>query len=162
MTDKTFKPLAPTHFHSTADYNHTRYFSRKIPVGTTVEHVMRPTWWRHYAGQLKPFDTVELVTTDHSLHVLLMVVSVGIGFVKMRGVANYIESGTAVVADTPVPADDTNIFVEHCPGGRPAHKWRVMNGPEIIAKGFDAKAEATKYANDYLAKIGLPPLKEAA
>ena len=161
--DKAFKPLSPTQLQSTADYNHTRYFEKDVPVGTTVEHVMTPTWWRHH-GHLKPFDTVELVTTDHSLHVLLMVKTVGVGFVKMRMLDDYIKNAAELApagAETPV-IEAGELVVEHCPGGNPPHNWRVKRGTAIIAKGFEDKAEATRYANDYLKEIGAAPAEKAA
>lgn len=115
MTDATRKVL-PVLSLGQAEYTAPRFHVR-VDDDVTMDDIMRPAFWAHHAGKLRPFNTIEVVRQNLSLDVELRVIEVGTGFVVVRPLriwedeaiaqarAAAVESANTVGADTILPTE---------------------------------------------------------
>lgn len=138
--------MLPKHLGHAADYKRTAYFLAAAP-GVTPAHVMHPDFWQHVAERLRLNDRIEIVGQNFDMD--LRVVGIdprklwaqvrclrlcSTDGVEVPGAQTFTDAGIASGAPDP-----DGFIVEW---GGPVHKWRIVHGRDLIAKGFTSKEEA--------------------
>jgi len=139
---RALKPNAMDHSHYVRIH-----MSATVPAGTSLEDVMTPTFWSHYAWRLKPNAIIEVVSEDGVLDCDLRIMEVGPTFAKVRLLRHFTEQATAEKA-APVSLDGVEVDF----GGK-ADRWRVVHQGEVIKSGFATEKEAHKAAEEYRSKV---------
>lgn len=125
-----------------ADYQRT-YHQIKVTPDTTLEDILRPSFWAHHTKVLRPDDLIDILSQDGGLDVQVRVIGKGIGMVHVRPLRVWVrqQEEAAEESDLEVPDGYTVSFA-------PAQKWRVIiNDPHmILSKDHKSRAEATAVA----------------
>lgn len=115
-----------------------------IPAGVLVEDVVRPSFWKHYAKQLKINDTICALWEDGSQEVDLRVRHVANG--EVRAVIRH-----HIVYDEVDEADLSTDAHEVVWKG-PSAKWCVINKDTkaVVKDKINSKVEASEYMKTHM------------
>lgn len=142
--------LLPTRIQST-QYERTEWLHEPQP-GVTLDQVMDPNYWSHLAGRLKVRDRIEVLAADRSYDVDLRVIAIDPRGhwvqVALRGIS---EDVPRVVAAPGPSADPQGYVIDN----DPVQGWRILQGRDLIAKGFGTE-ELAKEALANLKAAGRP------
>jgi hypothetical protein len=127
-----------------ADYMRSAYHV-KAPYGTTIEDVLRPTFWSFHVSLLKPGDLVDVVAEDNSFDVTLRVVDKAIGKVVMRELRRWTGEAKAQPGAEP---DSGNVTPGFTVSFAPKTKWRVIRDADRLemVRDFPTRTDAEKWA----------------
>lgn len=137
-----------------SEYSRMQY-SVLVPGGVRPEDVLVPSFWAHHSDTLKARDLIEVVAEDNSFEMTLRVFTTGIQYVKVRELSRHVW-GEPASNTSPEQADEVEPFKLDeitVTWGGPAHKWRVLNGNNLVSKGHKTKEEAEARAKEYHAEI---------
>lgn len=142
--------MLPVRIQST-QYERTEWL-HEPQLGVTLDQVMDPNYWSHLAGRLKVRDRIEVLAADRSYDIDLRVIAIDPRGhwvqVALRGIS---EDVPRVVA-TPGPSADPQGYVID---NDPVQGWRILQGRDLIAKGFGTE-ELAKEALANLKAAGRP------
>ena len=142
-------PQLPPRNFGRAEFNRGHYQVLTEPE-TKAEHVLVPSYWAHICNRLKAGDIIEVKARDGSYHFEVAVIEVGILMARVRTYP-YGKPETVSKEIREAASDAGDLKVEFCPGG--GHKWRVLKGKDVIAKGYETQADAQTFANEYANKL---------
>lgn len=130
-----------------ADYMRSEYHVR-APYGTTIEDVLRPTFWSFHVNLLKPGDLVDVVAEDNSFDVTVRVVDKAIGKVVVRELRRWVgeakvKPGTEEGEVVTIPGFTVSFA--------PRTKWRVIRNADKLemVRDLASRADAEKWAIDH-------------
>lgn len=129
---------------SPAEYKRTVWF-HEAKAGTTMDAVLSPEYWAHYAREFRPCDRIEVIWEDMTKVADLLVLSVGTVTARVWPLT---------VADMdPTPAQETTDH--EVKWVSPTRKFGVLRttDKQTIRDGFGTKPEAEAWLAQYLAGI---------
>lgn len=117
-------------------------WSQLVPGGTSRADIERPEFWSHHAARLMPMDQITLNWEDGEHWALVLVISKGTGFAKVK-VLHFIELQGEVGIDA-----DPDYIVKW---RSPQSKYAVIRRSDgtMLKDGFGDKADAETFARDY-------------
>jgi hypothetical protein len=120
------KVLAASAFRSggNADYVRT-YHHVTVPHDTTVDDILRPSFWAHHTGALKKNDLLDILSEDGGVDMQARVTDKGTGMVMLRPLRIWVRNEPKHVENKDdAPADDLpeNYLVTFAP----KQLWRVI------------------------------------
>jgi hypothetical protein len=146
-----------------ADYVRTHYVIF-APEGVLPDDFLEPRFWRNHVGTLRQHDLIEILAEDGSYELTLrvrnfVVIKNGDGSDTLAGVYmreldrkifGELAQKPVVIEKEPPTTTVGNLTITW---GGPAHKFRILDGTNLVSKGHKTKEAATKAAEDYLAKL---------
>lgn len=135
-----------------------------VPNDTTVEEVLKPGYWVHYAPTLKPYAVIEVISEDCLLDMDVRVTRIAEGLVYVRpirivedteGRAAIISAKTAEATDdTPLPPIPDGYKVGFAPGNQLYYVKLNATGA-TVKPGIKTRREAVEYAIEHAKKAGV-------
>lgn len=137
MTDKQLSPSAIK----------AAEFARQVwriivPRGTTVEDMLKPTYWGHVAAQLRTGDKIEAVVEDNSGY-----------FEFYVRFARRLEAAVSLISQSDLPAAEIteDLVKEYRVEFRGQRaKWSVIKGKEVVKQGIESEGEAQAWLDNHL------------
>jgi hypothetical protein len=137
---------------NSADF--TRTLRRLIvPNDMTMEDLSVPGNWAHVSSKVKVDDEVIVIPEDRTWRLHILVVEVGVGFVRTAllhaiDLTKTVSKAPAVEQPSAVPDDAPEPPAGYTVNFAPAHKWRAMtNDPHmVVSKDHRTRAEAVAAA----------------
>ncbi|TGR84539.1 hypothetical protein EN866_33285 [Mesorhizobium sp. M2D.F.Ca.ET.223.01.1.1] len=130
-----------------------------VPNGMTMEDVSVPGNWANVFSLVKVDDEVIVIPEDRTWRLHLLVVEVGVGFVRTAllhaiDLTKTVAKASAVEQPGAVPDDAPEPPAGYTVNFAPAHKWRAMtNDPhQVVSKDHRTRAEAIAAANAHARK----------
>ena len=133
------------HFGRLVETGHAwKSYTADIPAGSSLDHILAPTYWKHYTRQLKPLDVIEAMCEDGSWEASLRVTFVSRAEVKMvvRWMAEYSVDAFEAIESTTHEVKWINV-------GRKYGVVRKDTG-EVIQDKLYPEAEAQAYLKTHL------------
>jgi hypothetical protein len=120
----------------------------EIPEGVTLEDILRPEFWSHYARDFKPMDLVEAFCEDGSWEASLRVMLVTDVEVKM--------SLRWEVRHDKVAPEEEKTETHEIKWKGPAMRFAVVRKDtgEVIKDHLYPKSQAAQYLKNHLQAIG--------
>lgn len=152
--------LAMGRFKS-ADHYHN-YWCAALAAEHTIEDVLKPEFWSHIAGSLKPGDLIRIQPEQNDFYAIVIVMAAQRGFAKVK-IIDFVDltKPTAIVSgsdsavltdadDTPPPGEE---YIVAWKG--PQHKHVVIRKSDNVRlkEGFSEKAAAEQWLRDHLAAM---------
>lgn len=137
------------HFGRLKEVVHARneYFA-EIPNGTTIEDILKPEYWAHYAkDKLRPLDVIECFCDDASWECSLRVMYVAKTEVKM--------SLRWKVAHDNVLPEETETDVHEIKWHGPTAQFAIVrkDNNEVLKDRLYPKSEAAAYLKRHLEQM---------
>lgn len=154
------KVLAATAFSHTAEYD-APHFHVRVDNDVTLEDILRPAFWAHHAGKLRPFNVIDIVRENMSLDVQVRVTEIGVGFVAVRVLRAWEDESIAAAraatlaaaetigADVELPAE---YKITHSKG---SFVLTYIPTDTRIGNGYKTRAGAVAAARDHAGKAGI-------
>ena len=158
--------LPPKFVKHTAEFVRSHYVII-APDGVHPDRFLAPKFWINHIERLQPLDLIEVIAENGSYELMLRVR----GYVTVRNGDDAVEVRNGIVmreldrkifGDITAPAkpvEPEKNTPEQQVGdliikwGGPQHKFRILDGQRLIAKGYKTKGEAETAAKEYLAKL---------
>lgn len=166
MTEtKSLPVLRAGQMQQTAEY-HRSVRLLVVDNDTTLDDLLRPGFWAHYATTLKRYDIVEVIRQDFSLEVDLRVMGTDIGMahVRVRSITKLPtaedeamrtrQEKTAAKADMNLPELPPGYRVGFTPRHQHYAIWDETK--EMVVKGQPNKLAAVQGAIEHAKKAGNP------
>lgn len=127
-----------------------RDFIVDVPAKTTLDELLKPTYWARVAHRATQYSTIQVIGEDGVLDVELRVTKVILSADK-RAVGLEVAPlrvGRVQVGKTAAKSEKDEVseiridFVK-------TQKWRVLHKAEILEKGIETEELAEKKAADY-------------
>lgn len=147
-----FERNARLHFGSVKEAKARRnHWFADVPAGTSIDTVLTPQYWTHFAGepdrtQIRELDLMEVFCEDGTWEGLFRVMFVGPGEVKLSVI-------WTVEHEAPLPEIDSGAyFIQH---KGPAVRWCVINKDtkEYVQKGLLSEQDAHKFLSNHLRRL---------
>lgn len=114
-----------------------------IEQGVTFEEVIDPAFWSHVANKIEPYSRIECVSEDGTYFAELMVMDVGMGFVK-TSVLRFVE----LMAPTKVDGEHSKYEVRF---QGPYKKHVVIRKEDgMVLKEGMSKVEANEWLTGHV------------
>lgn len=112
-----------------------RVFTVSPDPGTPFDAILEPAYWAHVASQFKPFSRIEVNAPDNSYFAELIVLDCDKMWAKVEVLrkVDFAEGATAITE---------SIGGLKVGWGGPFHKFRVLRGADVLAKGFGNRVDA--------------------
>lgn len=133
--------IAPVEFKKT-------HYVANAELGVTPDDLLKPQFWAHVSGKLKPLDTVEVRAEDGSFYAELLVRDKGRGFAKVVFLPGYPLMFSDIVD---IPAMDVGGEYEIVWKG-PQNKFRVVRKTDnhTMKEGFTDKESGRKWVVEHV------------
>ncbi len=120
-------------------------------VGTTIEDILEPGYWAHYAPELHPFDTIEVRGEDGAWIAYIRVVFSERNYAKviMERPVFYIEANREIQNES---------RKHHVEWKGPHNKFSVIRNSdeETVHAGFKTREEASVWMIEHEKTVRLP------
>jgi hypothetical protein len=127
------------------DYVSTR-FDALIPIGVTLEQILKPAFWAHHAVKLKPMDEIRARAEDGTWLAYLVVLDCSRTWAKVAHLAMH-NLTTRDVSLTQASLQELADFIAgHKVVHRAQHKWSVVRKVDnaVVSEGHEQKDAAEK------------------
>lgn len=128
-----------------------RDFIVDVPAKTTLDELLKPTYWARVAHRATQYSTIQVLGQDGVLDVELRVTRIILSADK-RAVGLEVEPlrvGRVQVGKTATAKSDKDAVSEIRVDFVKTQKWRVLHKAEILEKGIETEEIANKKADDY-------------
>lgn len=124
-----------------------RSYGVELPAGHTLKDALDPAYWAHKADTLRPHDMIRIIPEEGDYFAEAVVVSAGRGFANLKLLrhVSLVEEGSTATNQV-----EEQMIVKWV---SPANKFGVIRKSDGVRlrEGFIAKADAQRWATDYLA-----------
>jgi hypothetical protein len=134
--------LAPNRLQPMGHYR--AIYDVVLPTEVTVDEAMKPEFWANVGAKLRQHDVICLFPEDGSKFVEVIVLNAGRGFAKVAPIRE-------VNLSTDDPIDEDGAIYVKWQGPHNKHAVIRRSDGEPLKNGFQTKAEAQRWASDYLA-----------
>ncbi len=120
-----------------------------VEPGTTIEDVLRPQFWAHYAQNFRPYDEVTVRTDDGIWYAKLLILSSGRTWAKAKLLSNV----NLTTADVDL-TDNAEFDGYEIKWRGPHCKFSVIQKSDhsVLQEGFDKKTEAITFLAEHVKK----------
>jgi len=148
MSKLVLAPTAMPH-GGAADYSRT-YRQVTVTPETTIEDVLRPSFWANHVGVLQKNDLIDILSEDGGLDMQVRVTGKGIGMVHVRPIRVW-SRDEVVARPAEQLATDDEVPAGYVVSFAPKQLWRVAtkNPSEIVSKDHASKSDAIAAAFEH-------------
>ncbi len=140
--------LSPSKLQAAGHYRQT--WEVVADAGTTLEDLLRPSFWLHVAAKLRRMSVINVLSEDETWFAELIVLASGIGFAKVK-MLRFVEFYEAEEAAT----EETAAFTTEVKWSGPHAKHRVIRKEDgtVLKEGFANKVDAESWQRQHEAMI---------
>ncbi len=121
----------------------SKFFIADAEAGTTLEQVMDPAYWSHVAGQMEPFNHVEVRSEDGSWIAFLIV-----HYAERNYARVVLDRMVKLEGSAEAPAASQKYRVEW---KGPHHKWTVIRiaDSQMLSRQHPGRYEAEQWMRNH-------------
>lgn len=152
MKRKKLSTLPTTAMSHLAQYARSEWYI-KVPMGTTLEMLLTPSFWAHHQVKLRIGDKIEAIAEDGTFDVDLRVIDKDVGYAKMRVLRKWEASANPeVVVEGQNQKDYTGKPQEFpCINFLTSTGWRLLGfDGNTVKQHMATKDEAQHELDEYL------------
>jgi hypothetical protein len=155
--EETMTTLSMGRFKPTEHFNNN--WAAALSAEHTIEDALKPDFWSHVGGVVKPGDTIRLIPEKNDFYALLIVMQAARGFAKVK-VIDFVDltAPTAIVSADDVISDDLPGVIEDdlevaYKGPHLKHCVIRKSDKQILKDCISAKVEAEQWMRDHQAAM---------
>jgi hypothetical protein len=123
-------------------------FDALIPIGVTLEQILKPAFWAHHAVKLKPMDEIRARAEDGTWLAYLVVLDCSRTWAKVAAPLHAPPHHARRLAQTQASLQEQKAFIAaHKVVHRGPHKWSVVRKADnaVLEQGIEQKDAAEKW-----------------